>query len=177
MTWLLWALVAVVAVQRLAELVVNRRNRARLLDAGGRLVEDDGYRAIVLVHVAWFAGLLLEGGLAPWSGGWAGTLPLLAVAGAGEALRLWAIATLGRRWTTRVIVVPGEAPVREGPYRWLEHPNYVGVLVVLVALPAAFGLWATAGLVALAKPAALVRRVRRERAAWREGARASPDGA
>lgn len=167
MNRLLAALVAVVAVERVVELLVSRRNQARLVDEGGILVEDDGYRAIVAVHAAWFAGLVLEGALAPWAGAWPGTVPLLAALAVGEALRLWAIGTLGRRWTTRVVVVPGESRVTGGPYRWLAHPNYVGVVAVLVALPLAFGLWVTAGVVGAAKLVALLRRIRREEDAWR----------
>jgi methyltransferase len=61
-----------------------------------------------------------------------------------QALRWWCIATLGRRWNTRVIVVPGLAPVSGGPYRWLRHPNYVAVVVEGAALPLVHAAWVTA---------------------------------
>ncbi len=165
MRWLLVAIVALVAIQRGIELVVNRRNQARLIERGGRLVREDGYRWIVLVHAAWFVGLVAEFHVAPWAGWWQASLAILLLAGAAEALRLWTIATLGSRWTTRVVVVPGETLVREGPYRWLDHPNYVAVTVLLAAVPAAFSLWVTAALVAGLNGVALRRRVRIEDAA------------
>jgi methyltransferase len=172
MRWFWW-IVAFVGVQRLIELVVSRRNLSRLLDRGGRLIEGDGHRAIVAVHVAWFLAMGAEHVLASWSGWHAATVPLLGGFVLAEGLRLWAIGTLGERWTTRVVVVD-EPPVEAGPYRWLAHPNYVAVWIELVVLPLAFGLWITAAGIAVAKTLALVRRIRREEAAW---ARLTRDGA
>lgn len=177
MTGLAYALAAFVGLERLVELVVNRRNLDRLLEQGGRLVEADGYRAIVAVHAAWFAGLIAEATWAPWAGLWRGSLAFAGLALAGEALRLWAISTLGRRWTTRVVVVPGEAPVRGGPYRWLTHPNYLGVALVLLAVPLVVGLWVTALVASLANAAALAHRIRVEADAWRRLDAASSDAA
>lgn len=162
------ALVGVLAAQRVLELAWNKRNLSRLLSQGGRLVEGDGFRFIVPVHVAWFLSLLAEHHWAPWAGTWSGTVPLLAVAGLAEALRLWTMATLGRRWTTRVVVVPGETLVQRGPYRWFSHPNYVAVSILLAAFPFAFGLWATGTLASLANLLALRHRVRVEEKALAE---------
>ncbi|MHB8634177.1 MAG: isoprenylcysteine carboxylmethyltransferase family protein, partial [Thermoplasmatota archaeon] len=119
----------------------------------------DGYAAIVAVHGAWFAGLLLEG-QAPWTG-----RALLVPGGLlfvfGMALRYWAMGSLGERWSTRVFVLDGPL-VRRGPYRFLRNPIYVGVWIELVALPIAFGLWATAAFAAAANLAALIHRSRIE---------------
>lgn len=156
------ALVGLVALQRVVEVVVSRRNQARLLEAGGRLVDGDGFAAIAAVHVLWFPAMLAEHHLAPWAGGFAGTWPLLALFAAAEGLRLWAIGTLGRRWTTRVVVLDGEALVDEGPYRWLDHPNYLAVAIELAALPLAFGLPVTAVMATLANGVAIRHRIRCE---------------
>ena len=91
--------------------------------------------------------------------------PMLTVVVAAQALRWWCIATLGRRWNTRVIVVPGLAPVRSGPYRWLSHPNYVAVVAEGVALPLVHASWVTALVFTLTNAALLTVRLRAENAA------------
>lgn len=138
------AVVAFVGLERIVELVVSRRNLARLLAQGGRQVHDDGYPLLVVLHAGFFPAILAERFLAPWAGAGPGTLFLLAGFALAEALRLWAIGTLGDRWTTRVVVLPDAPLVDEGPYRFLDHPNYVAVTLELALLPLAFGCWATA---------------------------------
>jgi methyltransferase len=86
---------------------------------------------------------------------------------ASQALRWWCIATLGRRWNTRVIVVPGLAPVTSGPYRFLAHPNYVAVVVEGIALPLVHEAWLTALVFTGANAALLTVRIRAENAALR----------
>jgi len=170
MMWLLWVLVAVIGLQRVGELLLNRRNQRRLLSKGARLVEADGYRLIVAVHALWFAGLIVEGLAGPWAGVWAATWPLLAAYGAAEGLRLWTMGTLGERWTTRVIVIPGAEPIEAGPFRILDHPIYVAVTIELVALPVAFGLPVTAVAIGVANLLALRSRIRTEEAALAKAA-------
>lgn len=174
MTRLFWALVGFVALQRVGELALNRRNQRRLLERGARLVKEDGYRLLVAVHFTWFLGMTAEATLAPWAGVWQATWPLLGLYAAAEALRLWTMVTLGERWTTRVIVIPGAEPIEGGPFRWIDHPIYRAVTVELVALPLAFGLPVTAVVVGLANALALRRRVRIEEEAL---AQATRDGA
>lgn len=169
MTWLLWAIVAFVALQRAAEVALNRRNQRRLIEQGARLVEEDVYPWLVAIHAAWFLGLLLEGLWAPWAGTWAGTWPLLGLYLLAEILRGWTMVTLGERWTTRVIVLPGAEVIREGPFRWMDHPIYRAVTIELVALPLAFSLPATAVLVGVANALALRRRIRIEEQSLAEG--------
>jgi methyltransferase len=136
-------MVALVAVQRLAELALARRNRRLLLAQGAREYGARHYPLFVILHTVWLAGWLIEGfvrGGAP-----AALWPLwLGLFLAAQGLRYWCIATLGFRWNTRILVLPGVPPIRRGPYRLLRHPNYLAVTVEIVCGPLIFGAWATA---------------------------------
>jgi methyltransferase len=138
------ALVAVVVAARLVELVVARRHLRWALDRGGVEHGAGHYPAMVVMHAAFLACCLLEVLLAdrPFVPvlGW----PALALLVAAHALRWWCIVSLGKRWTTRVVVLPGAPPITRGPYRWLRHPNYVAVAAEIVALPLVHTAWATA---------------------------------
>jgi len=127
-------ILTLVTVQRLGELVVARRNTARLLAAGGVERGADHYPVMVTLHAAWLVGLWVLAWDRPASLVWLGVYLML------EGLRAWVLASIGRRWTTRIIVVPGEALVRKGPYRFLPHPNYVVVAGEIAVLPLVFGL-------------------------------------
>lgn len=127
-------ILAFVTLQRLGELVLARRNTARLLARGGREAGAGHYSLIVLLHGAWLAGLWL---LAP---GHAPNLFWLTVFVVLQFLRLWVIATLGERWTTRIIVLPQAPLVAAGPYRFVSHPNYCVVAAEILVLPLVFGL-------------------------------------
>lgn len=138
------ALVAGVAVERLAEVVVARRN-ARWARAHGAVEAGRGhYPVMVVLHTGWLVGALLEVWLAHRvfrpAVGW----PMVGLVVAAQGLRWWCIAALGHRWNTRVLVLPGMPLVTSGPYRWLPHPNYVAVAVEGVALPLVHGAWVTA---------------------------------
>lgn len=126
--------VLLVAAQRLAELVVARRNTARLLAEGAVEHAPGHYPLIVALHAAWLATLPMVVPPDRWP-----SLPWLLLFIALQPLRVWVIASLGGRWTTRILVLPGAAPVRRGPYRWLRHPNYAVVALEILALPMAFG--------------------------------------
>lgn len=152
-------ILALVTAQRLAELVVSRRNTARLLDLGAREVGREHYPYMVALHAAWLAGLWW---LAP--GRPVSVLPLVAYI-ALQGLRVWVIATLGRRWTTRIIVLPGEPLVRRGPYRLLDHPNYAVVAGEIAVLPLVFDLVGFALLFSVLNAAILHVRIRAENAA------------
>jgi methyltransferase len=125
---------ALVTLQRLGELVLARRNTRRLLARGAYEASPGHYPLIVALHAAWLLGLWLLGRDRPVQLAW------LAVFLALQAGRLWVLASLGGRWTTRIIVLPGAAPVRTGPYRWLRHPNYLVVAGEILTLPLALGL-------------------------------------
>ncbi|MGN6754097.1 MAG: isoprenylcysteine carboxyl methyltransferase family protein [Intrasporangium sp.] len=142
--WLYTALVAAVAFERLAELVVSKRHAAWSLMQGGREFGRRHYGPMVVLHTGLLAGAVAEVWLAhrpflPWLG-WS----MLSLVVGSQALRWWCIASLGRQWNTRVIVVPGLTRVSSGPYRWLPHPNYVAVVVEGLALPLVHTAWVTA---------------------------------
>ncbi|MFJ6793411.1 isoprenylcysteine carboxyl methyltransferase family protein [Streptomyces sp. NPDC091268] len=158
-------LVGLVAVERLAELVTARRNRAWSLARGAREYGAGHYPAMVALHTALLAGCAIE----PWAAGrpfvpWLGWSALLAAA-AAQGLRWWCISTLGPRWNTRVLVVPGLRLVAAGPYRLLRHPNYVAVVAEGVALPLVHSAWVTAAAFTALNAGLLGVRVRCEDAA------------
>ena len=164
---MLWyaLLLAAIAVERLAELVVSRRNLAWSRTRGGVEFGAGHYPAMVVLHTGLLAGCLLEVIVfdRPFipALGWS----MLAVVVAAQALRWWCVATLGPQWNTRVVVVPGAARVGDGPYRYFAHPNYVAVVAEGFALPLVHTAWITA-LVFTALNAALLRtRIRTENAA------------
>lgn len=139
-----WGLLAATAVERLVELIVSQRNTAATLRSGGVESGHSHFVYMVALHIALLAGcvaepLALHRTFVP-ALGW----PMFAVVLAANALRWWCIATLGQRWSTRVIVVPGLPLVRSGPYRWFAHPNYVAVVVEGAALPLVGSAWITA---------------------------------
>ena len=128
------ALLAFITLQRFVEFVWDRRNTRRLRAAGA--VEFGGlhYPAMMLVHAGWLAGLWVFAYDSPVIPGYVAAFLVLQVG------RYWVLATLGRRWTTRVIVLPGAPLIESGPYRLLRHPNYVIVAVELALAPLALGL-------------------------------------
>ena len=139
-----YALVVATCFERLAELVVAKRNARWSLARGGVETGRGHYPAMVVLHTGLLAGCLAE----PWLAGrgfvpWLG-VPMLLLAVAAQGLRWWCIRTLGPRWNTRVIVVPGLPLVEGGPYRWFRHPNYVAVVAEGIALPLAGSAWVTA---------------------------------
>jgi methyltransferase len=162
------AIVAAVAIQRATEALWARANARRLVAAGARLVPRDGTASMVVLHVAWIAGMAAERtllGARAWPAAFG---PLLAALLAVEALRAWVLATLGRRWTIRVVVRPGEEPVRRGPYRLLRHPNYLVVALEVLLVPLLVGAWRTALVAAVPNAVLLLRRIRLEERAWAE---------
>lgn len=149
--------VLLVALQRLAELLYARRNTRRLLAEGGYEVGAGHYPLIVALHAAWLlATFVMVPGDAPVS--W----PLLAVYGLLQVARLWVLASLGARWTTRLVVSPDRPLVTRGPYRWMRHPNYAVVAAEIAVLPAAFGAWQLALVFSLLNAGLLAWRMRAE---------------
>ena len=134
MMWPSIALLAFVTLQRLAELVLARRNTAALLSRGAREVAPEHYPTMVALHAGWIIGLWLTAPGRPVALFW-----FLVFMGL-QFLRLWVLATLKGRWTTRIIILPGAPLVSSGPYRFLRHPNYAIVVGEIAVLPLAFGL-------------------------------------
>lgn len=165
-------LIGAVALERLGELVVAKRNMAWSLARGGREVGFGHYPFMVVLHTGLLAGCLLE----VWFGdraflpavGW----PMLAVVVAAQALRWWCITTLGRQWNTRIVVVPDLPRITGGPYRFFRHPNYVAVVAEGVALPLVHDAWVTALVFTVLNAGLLTVRIRAENAALRDLAEA-----
>jgi methyltransferase len=161
-------LVAAVGLERLAELVVSARNVGAAKAAGAVERGLGHYPAMVALHTGLLVGAVTEVVVAdrPFLG-WLGW-PMLALVLASQALRWWCIRTLGPRWSTRVVVLPGAPLVGTGPYRWLRHPNYLAVVVEGIALPLVHTAWVTAVLFTVADAVLLRTRIRCEEAALRE---------
>ena len=158
-------LVGAYAAERAVELVLSSRNVRWSLERGGVESGRGHYLPMVALHTGLLAGsiaevVLLERRFVPRLG-W----PMLGLAAGAQALRWWAIHTLGPRWNTRVVVVPGLALVEEGPYRHLRHPNYVAVVAEGLALPLAHSAWVTAGVFSALNVPLLAVRLRAEEAA------------
>ncbi|MFI8949745.1 isoprenylcysteine carboxyl methyltransferase family protein [Streptomyces sp. NPDC053750] len=164
MTWYA-LLVLAVAAERVAELVVARRNAAWTLARAGVEHGRGHYPVMVALHTGLLVCCLLEPLLAdrPFlpAPGWS----MLALVLLAQALRWWCIGTLGPYWNTRVIVVPGARLVGAGPYRFLRHPNYLAVVVEVAALPLVHSAWVTATVFTVANVVLLAVRVRCENAA------------
>jgi methyltransferase len=157
-------ILALVTLQRLGELVLARRNTERLKARGAIEFDAEHYPLIVLVHAAWLATLWILGrdqDVNPW---------LLAVFVVLQGIRLWVLATLGSRWTTRIIILPGEPLIVSGPYRYFSHPNYAVVVGEIAVLPLALHLPLVAAVFTLLNAVVLVIRLRAEVRALTTGA-------
>ena len=150
--------IAFLLVQRLGELVIARRNTARLLAEGAHEVGAAHYPLIVALHAAWLAAIAILGHDRPVHFGWLAAFVVL------QALRLWILASLGPRWTTRIIVT-GTPLVARGPYRWLPHPNYTLVVAEIAVAPMVLGLTWVAVVFTVLNALVLTIRIRAENAA------------
>jgi methyltransferase len=162
--WPLALFLAVLAAQRVGELLHAARNTRRLVARGAREHGAGHFPLIVLVHVLFplclVAEVLMLGARpgafwALWLGLWL----------AAQALRYAAVRALGERWSVRILALPGEPLVRGGPYRYLRHPNYLAVVVELLAAPLMFGAWRTAIAIGALDLVAIGIRIRAEDAA------------
>jgi methyltransferase len=155
------AVLAFVTLQRLAELLYARRNERRLKARGAREHAPEHYWLLVTLHGAWLLGLWLMAVQEEVNLAW------LAAFVALQGLRLWVLATLKERWTTRIVVVPAAPLIKTGPYRFMSHPNYAIVAGEIFVLPMAFGLYAYAIVFSLLNAAILRMRIRAENRALR----------
>lgn len=160
-------LLPLVVLQRVTELPRSKRNERRLRGLGGVEFGRDHYPAIVLLHTLWLLFMVAEVIYIPRQINPLWYLLLPGLLGA-EFLRYWTFRTLGDRWTTRVIVLPNEAPVTSGPYRWFRHPNYVVVIAEILLVPLILGCYVTAITFSIANGLLLILRIRVEERAWRE---------
>jgi methyltransferase len=149
-------ILALVTLQRVGELWLSNRNTRRLLAQGAVEHGRAHYPLIVAVHTAWLVALWWLAPGRPVEFLWLALYVLLQIA------RIWVLATLGPRWTTRIIVLPDAPLVKAGPYRFVSHPNYVVVTAEIAVLPLAFGLWPVALIFSVLNAAILAIRIREE---------------
>jgi methyltransferase len=130
------------ALQRLVELFIAKKNESWIIDHGGKVLKETNYAFMVILHTSWILGLLYHAFFTPnkliqpplfWL-----SLSFFVL---GQILRWHAITTLGKRWSTRVCVLPEAPVVKSGLFKWIKHPNYLGVILELFFLPMAMGLW------------------------------------
>ena len=160
-----YLLILAIGIERLAELIVSKRNARWAFANGGKEFGHNHYPVMVTIHTALLLGCVVE----VWALhrpfiAWLGW-PMLALVVLSQALRWWCVRTLGHRWNTLVIVVPDAPLVRRGPYRWLHHPNYVAVVAEGIALPLVHTAWLTAVCFTVANALLLGVRIRVENAA------------
>ena len=158
-------LILLVAVERIVELIVSKRNLRWSFDQGGVEYGRSHYKYMVALHVFLLSGCLIEVWVVRPT-----IIPLFswvmfAFALASQALRWWCIATLGRRWNTLVVIIPSLPAIHTGPYKWFKHPNYVAVVIEGFALPLVGSAWITALTFSLLNIFVLTARLRSENAA------------
>jgi len=149
-------ILGLVTLERIAELWFARSNTQRLLAEGAREHAPGHYPPIVAVHAAWLASLWWLALARPIDGFWLALFVLI------EIGRIWVLVSLGKRWTTRIIVLPDAPLVRRGPYRFVNHPNYVVVVAEIAVLPLVFGLWEISLLFSVLNAVLLTLRIRAE---------------
>ena len=159
----LYAIIGFLVFQRLVELGIARRNHRALVARGAIEFGRRHYPALVALHAGWLLALL--GTIDPQT---PVSIPLLAVFVLLECGRVWVVVTLGSRWTTRVMVVPGAKRIRAGPYRFLNHPNYLIVCGEIAVVPLMFGAWTLAVIASVLNLLALRTRIRVESKALAE---------
>jgi methyltransferase len=156
-------ILVLVTLQRLGELWLSSRHTKRLFAQGAYEVGASHYPLIVALHVWWLALLWWLAPGRPIVGFWLAVFALLEIA------RLWVLRTLGQRWTTRIIVLPGAPLVTRGPYRFVNHPNYLVVIGEIAVLPLVFGLWPLALIFTILNAPLLLIRIREENKAVGRG--------
>jgi methyltransferase len=156
MIWPAVAILGFVTLQRLLEMRLAERHSRKLLAEGAVEHGREHYPIIVALHAAWLAALWW------WAPGRTISIPLLVLFAVLQIGRVWVIRSLGDRWTTRIIVKPGAPLVRRGPYRFVNHPNYLIVAAEIAVLPLVFGLWQLAVLFSALNAIVLTVRIRAE---------------
>jgi len=161
-----FAFLGLIVVERVVELFVSRRNARIAFSKGGREYGRSHFPAMAVFHAAFLASCAAE--VAFLHRPFPGAIGVVALIGAvtAQALRYWAVATLGARWNVRVIVVPGDRPITSGPYRFVRHPNYAAIALEIACVPLVHGAWMTAILFSLGNAILLSTRIRAEEAAW-----------
>jgi methyltransferase len=167
-SWLYVGFIAAISIERLGELALSRRNAKIAFDRGGFEVGAAHYRVMAILHTLFLVACVAE--VVAFNREFQAVSGYVALgfAVASQALRYWAISTLGTRWNVRVIAVAGDTPVTSGPYRFLRHPNYLAVVIEMVAIPMVHGAWLTAVVFSIANVLLLRVRIRAEEKALGE---------
>ncbi len=152
-------LLAFIALERIFELALSRRNARRAFARGGIESGQRHYRVMTVLHTSFLLSCAVEAMLTDRAAPAWLSMSALTGALAAQALRYWAVSALGDRWNTRVIVLPGAAPVTRGPYRFMRHPNYLAVMLELASVPLIRGLWITAAVFSVANAILLAVRI------------------
>lgn len=166
--WIFLFLLLALGIQRLMELRLSARHERRILELGGHEHAPGQFRVMRWLHIAWFVANIAEVFVLqrPFHPGLALGASLVFLA--GQALRYAAIRTLGERWTVRVMTLPGAKPVNEGIYRFVRHPNYLGVILEIAAVPLLHSAYLTAISFSIANALLLAWRIRTEESALKE---------
>src|SRR5699024_9957945 len=141
-TWII-IILAILIIQRLAELLIAKRNEQRLKAHGAIEVGEQHYKWFIIVHIAFFIGIILEMTLV----GHIATeinADLLTISLATQLMRVWCITSLGTYWNTRIIILPNSTLIKKRPYKYVSHPNYIIVGFELCIIPLLFGAYVTA---------------------------------
>jgi methyltransferase len=156
------AILGLIAIERLIEIVISRRNAAILLRRGALEAGKGHFAPMVVFHVLFLvapaAEMLIFNRPFPGLIGWGA----LVGAATAQALRYWTILTLGERWNIRVLAIPGETPIATGPYRFVRHPNYLAVAIEVASVPCVHGCWLTAIVFSIGNAALMAVRIRSE---------------
>lgn len=158
-------LIVIVAIERIIELVISKRNLSWSFSQGGIEFGRSHYKYMVALHVFLLGGALAEVWITRPTLNPTLSWIMFALAMASQALRWWCIASLGKRWNTLVVIVPGMPVSKRGPYKWLKHPNYLAVVIEGFALPMVGFAWMTALIFTILNAGVLTVRLRSENAA------------
>lgn len=158
---LFWIIVAILAIQRLIELLIARRNERIVRANGAHEYDQKGYKVIVLMHIAFFISLISEYVFfgKTLNHYW---IPLLILVLSAQVLRYWAITSLGHYWNTKILVTPNTTPISRGPYKYIRHPNYLAVIVEIAVIPLIFSCYLTSIIFTILNLIVLKRRIRIE---------------
>jgi methyltransferase len=160
---LFWGIISFFIIQRLIELIVSQQNYKWLIGNGAKEYFPEHYKYMVIIHVLWFVSMLVEfNNFPPKEINLITCMIFLGVTLIGQAFRLIAICTLKKRWCTKILINDNWEPIKSGLYKLVKHPNYLGVVLEIAALPLAFGLYYTATIFTLLNFWILVIRIGKE---------------
>ncbi|TLF64883.1 isoprenylcysteine carboxyl methyltransferase family protein, partial [Bacillus spizizenii] len=162
-----WLLIAILIAQRAAEMAVARQNEQKVKKQGAIEFGESHYPYIIIMHILFFLSLIAEVLLmnkqpSSW---WIGIAAAILIV---QAVRYWALCSLGAYWNTKILVVPGAELVKKGPYKWMKHPNYTVVILEILLIPLLYQAYVTMCLFSIVNAVLLTVRIRTEDKALEE---------